>query len=325
MSMKIALIAAEENEIPAYVAQEIRADGAELLCKKCRTEDELLRIAADADIIWTLGPNLVLSDAVLNKLPRCRAIFRSGSGVDELPLEAAAKRGIHVCNSPEAIAESVAEHTVALLFSLVRQIPFDDRQLRQGIWNSSLDGKDFHISRRTLGLLGLGRIARHVVKMLSGFEMRFLGYDPHVSQEEMSSIGVEMLSLTELLKRSDYVSIHCPLVPATRHLIGKTQFESMKPKALLINTSRGAVIDEKALYEALVARKIGGAALDVTDPEPPDPKNPLLQLDNVIITPHVAAFSGDFRENFFKASLAVIKNLKAGKYERHSVNKNLMN
>lgn len=319
--IKIALVAAEESEIPPYVAQGIRADGTQFICAKCQCENDLLKIAADARIIWTFGANLVLTDEVLGKLPMCRAIFRSGSGVDALPLAAAGKLGIHICNSPEAISESVAEHTVALLFALIRQIPFDDRKVRSGGWNSSADGKIFHISRRTVGLIGLGRIARHVVKMLSGFGMRFVGSDPMVSKEEMQSIGVEMLPLDELLKISDYISVHCPLVPATRHLIGKAQLDLMKPKALLINTSRGGVIDEKALCDALKSGRIGGAALDVTDPEPPDPKNPLLHLDNVIITPHVAAFSADFTDNFFKTSLAVINDLKAGNYAKHSVNK----
>lgn len=319
--LKVALVSAEENEIPDYVPKAIRADGTVFVCAKCRTEDDLLRIASDARIIWTFGANLVITPEVLPKLSECRAIFRSGSGVDALPVEAAGKNGIYVCNSPEAIAESVAEHAAALLLALIRRIPSDDRNVRSGIWNSSPDGKDFHISRRTVGLIGLGRIARHFVKMLSGFEMRFVGSDPAVSAEEMRSLGVEMMPLDELLRCSDYISVHCPLLPATHHLIGKAQFEMMKPKALLVNTSRGGVIDEKALYDALASGRIGGAALDVTDPEPSSADNPLLQLDNVIITPHVAAFSADFRDNFFKASVDVINDLKIDKYAGHCVNK----
>ncbi len=316
----VAMVASEKADLPEWIAGALEQDGIELSCRKCQNEKDLLEVAADADVIWTFGPNLVLTADVLPKLPACRAIFRSGSGVDALPVEAASNLGIYVCNSPESIAESVAEHTVALLFALIRQIPVDTRAVRAGIWQSSECGKSWHISRRVVGLVGFGRIARHVMSMLSGFQMRFLCHDPFVPDAVMHEHGVEPVTLDRLLTESDYISLHCPLVAATHQLIGEAELRKMKPLALLVNTSRGGVIDQKALYQALVEHWIGGVALDVTDPEPLDSDCDLLQLDNVVITPHVAAFSADFEDNFWRCSVDVLRDLRDGLYSKRSVN-----
>ena len=308
--MKVAMIAAAASEIPEWIASTLRGDGIELVCRKCLTEDDVLAVAADVDVIWTFGANLVLNESTLPKLTACRAIFRSGSGVDCLPLAAAKELGIRICNSPESIAESVAEHMVALLFALIRRITWDDQAVRSGVWDSSGATKLWHISRRTLGLVGFGRIARKVVRMVAGFEMRVICYDPLTPPSDLRAHGVEPVTLDQLLRQSDYVSLHCPLTDETRHLLGEKEFAKMKPLSIIINTSRGGVIDEKALCKALAERKIGGAALDVTDPEPPSLDDELLKLDNVIVTPHVAAFSADFETNFWCCSVEVLRDLR---------------
>lgn len=288
----VAYISGPESDMPAWCADEIRAAGINLVCKDCNGEAETEAFAKDAELVWMRGPNRGLTGDVLGRLPACRAIFRSGSGLDALPCDAAKKLGIAVLNTPESISESVAEHAVSLLFALARRIPHYDRTVRAGDWEAP-NGMDWHLSGRTLGLVGYGRIARTVEKMVSGFSMRVLHYDPFVPGS---------MDLDPLLAESDFVSLHCPLTDETRGLIDARRLALMKPGALLVNTSRGPVVDEAALAAALDSGHLGGAALDVLCDEPPAPGNPLLGRDNVIVTPHIAAFSADFDKNFWSCS-----------------------
>lgn len=291
--MKAVLISGDETAVPSEYLQQIRDAGIELACRKCEGEAAVAEFAADAELIWMFGPNRGLTGAVLRQLPRCRAIFRSGSGLDALPCAEARELGIAVLNTPESIAECVAEHAVSLLFALIRQIPQYDVRVRRGFHWGDTPGLNWHISGRTLGLVGYGRIARHVEEMVSGFRMRVIHFDP---------ADPNSLPLDEVLSQADYVSLHCPLTPETTRLINAERLKRMKPNALLVNTSRGAVVDEDALVAALRNGTIGGAALDVMSEEPPPADHPLFQCENVIITPHIAAFSADFTRNFWSCS-----------------------
>ena len=291
--MKTVLISGDENSVPAVYLQQIRDAGIELECKKCVGEAETLEFSRGADLIWMFGPNRGLTGNVLKQLPECKGIFRSGSGLDALPCAEAEALGIAVLNTPESIAECVAEHAVGLLFALIRQIPQYDQRVRDGFVWGETPGLNWHISHRTLGLVGYGKIARLVEKMVQGFDMKVLHYDP---------FAADSTPLDDLLRESDYVSLHCPLTDETRNLINADRLKLMKKNALLVNTSRGPVIDEAALAEAIANGTIGGAALDVMCDEPPAEDNPLFKLDNVIITPHVAAFSADFEKNFWSCS-----------------------
>lgn len=290
--MKTVLISGGEDAVPAQYLREIRDAGIELACRKCANEEEVVEFSRDADLIWMFGPNCGLTSGALERLPKCKGIFRSGSGLDALPVEAAQKRGIRVYNTPESIAESVAEHAVALLFALIRQIPYYDVSVKAGKWEPATH-IHWHISGRTLGLVGYGRIARAVEEMVGGFRMEVLHYDP---------MAPDSVPLDELLARSDYVSLHCPLTPETRGLFNAEKFRRMKKNALLVNTSRGAVIDEKDLLDSLESGHLGGAALDVLADEPPAADNPLLHCNKVILSPHLAAFSADFEKNFWSCS-----------------------
>lgn len=287
------MISQPEEKIPFDIPARLRREGIDIICKRCENRDALVEFAADAEIIWLFGANIALDAEALKRLPKCKALFRSGSGMDALPCEEAKKRNVLLFNTPQSISESVAEHAVSLLFAAARHIVQFDKQVRQGEWDSSDRQTHWHLTGRTLGLVGYGNIARHVEKMVSGFDMRVLHFDP---------FAPDSTDLEELLKTSDFVSLHCPLTDDTRHIINAKTLSLMKKNALLVNTSRGGVIDEKALIEALKNHQIGGAALDVTEIEPPDAANELLKLDNVIITPHVAAFSADFEKNFFEFS-----------------------
>ncbi len=319
----VAMIADDRNQLPAWVTQRLDViPNLEVRYARCRTEEQLLAIAADADMIWTRHLNFVLTPEVLPKLTRCKAIFRSGSGMDGYPVEEAAKLGIHCCNCPESISESVAEHAVSLLFSFIRQIPQANDAIHAHK-TFQLSDMRWHISGRTLGLVGFGRIARRVAEMMAGFRMRILCFDPFANLQAMRDMNVQPVTLEELLKESDYVSLHCPLTEQTFHLIGEKEFTMMKMNAVLVNTSRGDVVDEEALVTALQKKRIGGAAIDVTHIEPLPSNSPLLELPNLIITPHNAAFSSDFEKNFYELSIQVIMECQRGDYS-HSMNKHLM-
>ena len=298
---KVVLVTAGEDCLPEGTAAAIRAF-ADFRAARCETPEALLATFPDAEVCWMFGPNLCLQPAALEKMPRVRALLRSGSGLDALPCEWAAKRGVGVYNTPESIAECVAEHAVALLISFIRQIPQYNARAKTGYAWGTVEGMDWHISHRTLGLVGYGNIARRVEKMMSGFDMKTLHYDPFAPD----SVGLE-----ELLAQSDYVSIHCPLTPETKGLIDARRLQLMKKNAILVNTSRGPVVDEEALADALDAGTIGGAAIDVMCEEPPDVKSRLLQHPKCIVTPHVAAFSCDFEKNFFAASVDKLRQICA--------------
>jgi len=308
-SLKVSLVTDNRKDIPDWVLNEIDKSGINLTAQKCKSSEELLKYAKYADVIWTRGKNEFVTDSILPEL-NCKAIMRSGSGLDDIPVKAAEKLGIKALNTPEAIAEIVAEHAVSLLFSLTRQIPQHDKSVRNGEWKSEHTWAKWHVSRQTIGLIGFGLIAQNLTKMLKGFNMKFLVFDPYADKKLFESYGVEEATFDDVLKNSDFISLHCPLNDNTYHSFGKEEFEKMKKNAFLINTSRGAVINEKALIKALEENWIAGAALDVTEEEPPKPDNPLLKLENVILTPHIAAFSDEFAYKFWKASIEKLKTLK---------------
>ncbi len=294
---KVCLVTAGEERLPAGTAAAIR-EFADFRAARCETPEALLATFPDAEVLWMFGPNLCLKPEALEQLPQVKALFRSGSGLDALPCAWAKEHGIGVYNTPESIAESVAEHAVALLISYIRQIPQYNARAKAGYEWGKVEGMDWHISHRTLGLIGYGNIARRVEKMMSGFDMRTIHYDPFVP---------DSASLEDVLRESDYVSVHCPLTDETKGLINAERLALMKPNAILVNTSRGPVVDEEALADALEAGRLGGAALDVMCDEPPDVSSRLLQNPKCIVTPHVAAFSCDFEKNFFSYSVEKLR------------------
>ena len=271
-----------EKEVLAAVEGEVMVAGD-------GTPEEIIALAPQADAILTCWKDVPAE--ALDIAPNCRVVSRYGIGLDNIPIGRATELGMLVTNVPDFCLEEVSDHVMALLLATARQLlPLARTPERSG-WTRETPRPIPRIKGQTLGLIGFGNIARALVSKALGFGLRVMAYTPRLRPEDAPQ-GVEVTNdLATLLAASDYVSIHCPLTEETAHLIDDATLAQMKPNALLINTSRGGVIDERALVRALKEGRIAGAALDVTDPEPPSGDNPLLSLENVIVTPHAAFYS----------------------------------
>lgn len=223
-----------------------------------------------------------------------KIVSKLGVGVDNIDLTEARARGIDVTNAPGANANAVAELAVGLLLSAVRKIPAQNALLRTGGWDRF---SGFEITGKRIGLIGFGQTARQVVRRLRGFDVDVAAYDPLASPDDAREFGVALLPLSEVLRRSDVISVHTPHLPSTHHLLSTEQFSTMRPGSVLVNTSRGGVVDEDALADALRSGHLGAAGIDVWETEPVDPSHPLLAFENVVATCHSAADTDEAYEN----------------------------
>lgn len=263
--------------------------GAELLLAETGEAEELVSLAPQADAILTNWKRV--PPASLDSAPGCLVVSRFGVGLDNIPVERATELGILVTNVPDFCLEEVSDHAMALLLACARRVVTFARSTHERTWNIELGRGLPRLRGQTLGLVGLGGIARALVPKARGFGLDVIAWTPRLTSEGLPA-GVRAAgSLEELLEVSDYVSLHAPSTPETRHLIGEAELGAMKPSAYLINTSRGALLDESALARAVTDGWIAGAALDVLSQEPPPPDHVLLGLDSVIVTPHVAFYS----------------------------------
>jgi D-3-phosphoglycerate dehydrogenase len=318
---KVALVGGiQDDGVPDWVPERLTQAGITFVARNCKSRAELSELAGEADVVWTLGDHECLYAENLDVIPRCGAIIRTGSGTDNIPVKEATQLGIIVANTPEAISNSVSDHAIGLLFAVMRQIVVQDRAMRRGQWDRNLGWSRWHLHDRTLGLVGFGHIARLVAHKVSGFGLAIIAHDPFVSAERMAAEGVQAVTLDELLSRADFVSLHCPLLDSTYHLINERTLRLMKSNAILINTARGPLVDESALLRALQERWIAAAGLDVFEQEPTPPDNPLLKLDNVVATPHIAAYNDEFWENFWRLSVETAIDLSQGRMPRSYVN-----
>ncbi len=303
---KVALIANDLPPTPDWVSARLEEHGIELMERACAGSFDVLEIASDADVVWLMGGSRVLAPDMLPLLRKCKAILRTGTGTDNIPVAEATRLGIVVANTPEATMHQVAEHAIGLLFAVIRQIARQDWLVRQGVWDRYRAWPDWHLVGKTFGLVGFGRIARLVARKISGLELKVIASDPVVDREAMEQRGVEKVGLDDLFSRSDYVSVHVPLSEKTRHVIGERELRLMKPTAVLNNTARGEIVDQRSLVRALTEGWIAGARLDVLDPEPPAADDPILGLENVVLTPHIASYSDVFREGFWSHSVRTL-------------------
>ncbi len=260
---------------------------AEVIVNTSITPEELINTINEYDGIIVRSRTKVTKD-VIDKANNLKIIARAGVGVDNIDLDAATQKGIMVVNSPESTSITVAEHTMGLLLSMARKLSIADKSVKEGKWEK----KKFmgvELRNKTLGVIGMGRIGSQVVNRCKAFEMDAIAYDPYLPEEVANQMGVELTDLETVLKKADFITIHVPLTPETKHLISHNEFEIMKEGTFITNCARGGIIDEDALYEALKNNKIGGAALDVYEDEPPAEDSKLFELDNIVLTPHIAA------------------------------------
>ncbi len=253
------------------------------------TPDVYARMAHDADAIM-VTPASVTAES-MDRMPRLRVIGKPGIGYDVVDVAAATARGIVVFSAPGFCAKEVADHAMMMMLGLARKAPLLGNAMRSGVYERSLPSPMTALYEMTLGLVAFGDIAREVALRAKPFGLKLVAFDPYVDKKTADTYGVTLVTLEELLTQSDIVSVHAPLMKETRHLIGEREFGLMKPTAYIINTARGPVIDEAALIAALQAKRIAGAGLDVFEQEPIQPNNPLLHLENVLLTPHMAGLS----------------------------------
>lgn len=309
------------GKTPASVIAQISGPGADVGFKECRDDSDILQAAKPSRILWLIGGGVSLSAGLLESLPRCIAIVRSGSGVDNIDLPAATALGILVVNTPRATEIPVAEGAVSMILAAHFGIPLHDRHMRNGEWDRFLFQPESPLSLQTLGLIGFGRIARAVAARLLGFNMRVLAFDPYVTESEMEEHHVEKCDLDFLTKTSDVISIHCPLTDATRNLVNRDMIHLLKPTAILVNTSRGEVVDEDALLDALRTKRIVGAALDVFATEPLPEDHPFRFEPNVILSPHRLGQTGSSASDFRRLGATSILDIMNGIWPESCVNK----
>ncbi|MGI6367128.1 MAG: phosphoglycerate dehydrogenase [Anaerolineae bacterium] len=281
------------------------------------SHEELCAILPDYDALIVRSATKV-NASLLESGKRLRVVARAGTGVDNIDVDAATRLGILVVNAPAGNSNAVAEHTIALILALARQLVPAADSLKAGRWEKNrLQG--IEVRNKTLGLVGLGRIGRMVAAKAKGLEMRVVAFDPFVSPGGAASIGVELLTMDEVLQTADFISVHTPLTPATRGLIGERELAMIKPEAYLINAARGGLIDEKALREALDAGRLAGAALDVFEVEPVQDQA-LLAHENLVATPHLGGSTAEAQENIaLEVARAVVDYLE-GRFPPNPVN-----
>ncbi len=281
------------------------------------TPEELIAIIGDYDALVVRSETKVTA-AVIEAGRRLQVIGRAGVGVDNIDLEAATRRGIEVVNAPTGNTISAAEHTIALMLASARHIPQAHASLRAGQWRRA-EFMGTEVRGKTLGVVGLGKVGTEVARRAQGMEMKIIGHDPFISPDHARNLGVELVSLEELLRRSDFITLHTPLTGSTRGLIGQRELELVKPTLRIINCARGGIVDEEALYEAVESGRMAGAAVDVFSQEPAK-DNILFKSDRIIVTPHLAASTAEAQVGVAVDVAEQIAAVLRGEPARYAVN-----
>jgi len=264
-----------------------------------------------------------INNKVIENLHKCKVIVKYAVGVNNIDLNAATKKGIYVANVPNYCIEEVSTHTVALLLSLVRNILIYDKSIKQGNWDPLIGDPIFRIKNKVLGVIGFGHIGKRVIEKIRPFGLTILIYDPLSDSDLISKYGGKKVGLKTLLSESDYISLHCPLNKSTKHLIDFNEIDMMKKGVFIINASRGEIIHQKALYEALKNGKIAKAALDVLEKDPPSLTD-IINTDNIIYTPHVAWNSFEAEIELRKTAAQEVKRVLEGEKPINLVNKEVL-
>ncbi|MCC7370025.1 MAG: dehydrogenase [Chloroflexi bacterium] len=274
---------------------------------------------AGFDAILVLAPRVTAASLAGNE--RLAIVARFGVGYETIDVDACTERGIVLTITPDGVRRPVATSVLTLMLALTHKLLIKHELTRAGRWAEKLDHMGMGLTGRTLGVIGLGNIGRDVFKLAAPLEMRHLTFDPWVTPAQARAGGATLVDLDTLLRESDVVSVNCPLTPDTHHLLNRERLGLMKPTAYLINTARGPIVDQRALYDVLRERRIAGAALDVFDPEPPDPSDPLLQLDNVILAPHGICWTDECFHGNGSSACRSILDIAGGRTPTHVVNR----
>ena len=307
-----------------YEMEALAPIGAEIVEIAVKTEEEFAKAACDADAIYAKGRPI--TKTIIDALERCKVITLGSVGSDSVDVRAATARGIPVTNVPDTFIEEVADHAMMLMLATYRRLTLMDRWVREGRWR---EGRPYlhtfpRLMGQTLGFIAFGHVPRAVATRARAFGLRLLAYDPYVEELVMTQYGVEPVGLTELLQRSDIVSMHAPSTPDAHHLLREEHFRLMKREALFINTGRGPTVDEPALIKALQEGWIAGAGLDVLETEPVEATNPLLKMENVTLTPHVASASARFDPERRRRVGTEIALVLSGRWPRSCVNPSVL-
>jgi D-3-phosphoglycerate dehydrogenase / 2-oxoglutarate reductase len=298
----------EDLEIERRILLEV---GATLVAAESGSEEELVDLSPIADGILTNWKKV--TQRVIGNATKCKVIGRYGVGLDNIDVQFATKMGIVVTNVPAYCLEEVSDHAIALLLALARKIAFYDRAIKNGEYQLSAGAPLFRIKERTLGIVGYGKIGKLVCQKARTFGLRVIVYDRNATAAVRIEDGVEYASFAQLLRQSDYISIHAPLTAETRHLFNLETFRKMKPTAFIINTARGDIVDRDALVTALDDGLIAGAGLDVLSQEPPGPNDPLVLHPRTIVTPHAAFNSVESVEELRKTAASQMTKVLSGK------------
>jgi D-3-phosphoglycerate dehydrogenase len=297
--------------------------GATLVQARGPGEDDIIASCADADIVMVLA-QVPFTERVFASLPRMAFLMQCTVGYDKVDLAAATRHGVVVANSPFFCMEEVSDHAAMLLLACARKLPHQVHAMHRHGWNRQAAveqmGPIYRIRGKTLGFVAFGKIARRTAEKMAEFGLTYLAHDPYLSPADVRRWNVELVTLHELCRRSDFVSMHALLNESTRGMFGEAQFRAMKPTAYFVNTSRGGTVDERALTRALREGWIAGAGLDVLVEEPPDPANPLLGLPNALLTPHTAGYSEDSMIDNRRQSVDTVQGFLEGRWPDTMVN-----
>lgn len=289
-----------------------------LVYLQTKNAEAIMASAHDADVV-AVGMALI-TDKIIGRLQKCRAIIRHGIGVDTIDVEAATSKGIFVCNVPDYCVEEVADHTVLLLLACAKKLIQSAHRMRQGLWGLKTVEPVYRLRGRNLGLIGFGRIASEVARKTSVFGLTIAAYDPFLSEDDFKHHKIQAMDFPSLLAWADYVSVHVPLNYQTKGMIARDELKMMKKDAYLINAARGGIVDQSALVEALNEKWIAGAAIDVFEQEPLPKDHPFLSIDNIILTPHVAWYSEEARDDLQRKGAEEVARILKGEKPCSCVN-----
>ena len=303
----------------AVIGPPLEVPGARVIAAKGGSEENIIASCADADVVMCFGLS-PFTDRVFQALPKLKFVQQCTVGYDWIDVEAATRNGVIVANSPLFCLEEVSDHAVMLIMACARKL----RQQLAPVWDRAAAvermGPIYRLKGRTLGFIAFGKIARLTAEKMSGFGLSYLAYDPFLKPEQVKQWNVELVSLEDLCRRSDVISMHALLNKDTRAMLREEHFRLMKPTAYFVNTSRGATVEEAGLIKALREGWIAGAGLDVVESEPPDPENPLLTMPNVLWTPHTAGYSLDAQADNRRQTAEEVVRVMNGEWPRAFVN-----